>query len=370
MSAAIHIDTAMHTAPVLMLLGSDGVGGIERRLSILAAGLAARGIQCEFVALTSSSAERGLLAAHNVQVLDADRGRSPWRSIRRWWRLRRRLSATPYRAVLAFGHHANALACVAAIGTGHRVVISEIVSPFTARRRWWNRTAMRVYRLADLLVVQTQRLADDLRRMSPMPDALAIIANPIHPEALSPPPTAQRSRVIVGLGRLVKHKRYHDLVEAFARVASRHPDWRVLIMGDGPERTRLMARVHELGLSDRITFPGWVAAPWAQLREASVLVHCADIEGFGNTLIEAQGTGCAVIASDCPYGPREILHDGLTGRLYPVGDLDALTQQLDEVLGNDALRHELALAGYAATAAYDVDGITDQWVDALQPRTR
>lgn len=351
---------------LLLLIGSDGVGGIERRLSILADALEARGVRCEFVALTSSLAARGLLAHREVRVLDAERGRSPWRSARRWSRLRALLSATRYHAVLSFGHHANALAVLAAVGTGQRVIISEIVSPFTARRRRWNRTVMQAYRLADTLVLQTQRLADEMRQQSPVPRALVVIPNPVHPDAASPPPTPGRPRVIVGLGRLVRHKRYGDLLDAFARLASRHPEWRLVIMGDGPERGPLIAQARALGLADRVSLPGAVAAPWPQLRGAAVLVHCAESEGFCNTILEALSTGCAVIASDCPYGPREILQNGALGVLYPVGDVHTLTRHLEELLSDHARREALAHAGHAAMTHYNVATITDRWMDILQ----
>ncbi len=365
--------TRLPTAPVhaeaprlLMLIFADGVGGMERRVSMLADALEVRGVRCEFVALRSSSAARGFLAHREVRVLDAERGRSPWLSVRRWSRLRTLLRATTYHAVLSFGQHANALACVAAIGTGQRVVINEIGNPFLARRRRWNRTVMHAYRLADMLVLQTQRLADEMRQQLPVPGTMAVLPNPVHPDAASPPPAPGRPRVIVGLGRLVRNKRYGDLLEAFARLASQHPDWRLVIMGDGPERVSLIARAQALGLADRVSLPGVVPAPWPQLRAASVLVHCSEHEGFCNTILEALSTGCAVIASDSLYGTREILQEGALGVLYPVGDVDALTRHLEQLLSDHARRDALAQAGHAEMTQYSVAAIADQWMATLQ----
>ena len=109
-----------------------------------------------------------------------------------------------------------------------------------------------------------------------------------------------------------------------------------------------------------------VPAPWPQLRAASVLVHCSEHEGFCNAILEALSTGCAVIASDSLYGTREILQEGALGMLYPVGDVDALTRHLEQLLSDHARRDALAQAGHAEMTQYSVAAIADQWMASLQ----
>ncbi|GAB1343717.1 glycosyltransferase [Gemmatimonas sp.] len=356
---------------VLLLFGSDGIGGIERRLSILLEAFEAEGYACTLAALTASSAVTGLLSHRDITVLDPVRSRSWWRSARRAWRLRDLIRQRDVDVVLAFGRFANALAAVSAAGLGRHVVLSEIVSPFTARRRRWNRTMMQTYRLADALVLQTERFAADIAHL-PVPKRCVVIPNPLSPAALQTAPAhvaGPRASRIVAAGRLVKHKRYHDLIEAFGRLAADFPEWDLEICGDGPERSALLAQVERHGLAHRVQLPGHVLEPWQHMRQAAIVAHCAEIEGFCNTLIEALMAGCAVVTSDCPYGPREIVGtDG--GLLYPPGDVDALAAQLRRLMRDDALRLSLASSGRASLGRFDVDRVAGQWFDEMARGTR
>lgn len=360
-------DAAAEPHPrVLLLFGSDGIGGIERRLSILLEAFEAEGYACTLAALTASSAATGLLAHRDITVLDPVRSRSWWRSARRVWRLRHLLRSRDIDVVLAFGHFANALAAVSAAGLGRYVVLSEIVSPFTARRRRWNRTIMHTYRLADSLVLQTERLASDIAQL-PIPGRLTVIPNPLSPAARHAVPAAgapPRADRIVAAGRLVSHKRYHDLIDAFARVAAEFPEWEVEICGDGPERSALQAQAERYGLAHRVYLRGHVLEPWRHMQQAAIVAHCAEIEGFCNTLTEALLAGCAVVTSDCPYGPREIVGaDG--GLLYPPGDVDALAAQLRRLMLDESLRLSLAASGRASLARFEVDRVARQWFDEM-----
>jgi glycosyltransferase involved in cell wall biosynthesis len=351
---------------VLLLFGSDGVGGIERRLSILLEAFEAEGYVCTLAALTASSAATGLLRHRSISVLDPVRSRAPWRSARRAWRLRQLIRDRDIDVVLAFGRFANALAAVSAAGLERYVVLSEIVSPFTTRRRRWNRTIMHTYRLADSLVLQTERLASDIVQL-PTPARRLVIPNPLSPAALlaaRPAGSGPRATRIVAAGRLVPHKRYHDLIDAFARLAADFPEWDVEICGDGPERAALQAQIERMGLAHRVHLRGHVLEPWRHMQQASIVAHCAEIEGFCNTLIEALVAGCAVVSSDCPYGPREIVGAN-GGLLYPPRDVDALTTQLRRLMLDEPLRQSLAASGHASLTRFDVDRVAHQWFDEM-----
>lgn len=351
---------------IVLLIHRADIGGVERRLSILADAFEAAGVRCTFVAVSGASSVVGQLSHRQIVALDPTRSRTFWRNLRRWWRLRRLLAQGSHDALLTFGHHANALGACAAAGTGVRVIMSEVLSPFVRHRRWWNRTVMRSYSLADVLVVQTQRLANDLRHRLPQPKQVVVIPNPLHPSTITDTPDDARHKVILGLGRLVPQKRYQDLIAAFARIAPDFPEWRVRIIGSGTELPALRDLAMQLGIASRVDLPGATINPWPELRSASVLVHCAAFEGFCNTIIEGLASGCAVIASDCPYGPREILANG-EGLLYPVGDIDALAHHLRHLLGNETSRAALARVGHASVGRFSLDANVRQWLSLIRP---
>jgi glycosyltransferase involved in cell wall biosynthesis len=117
------------------------------------------------------------------------------------------------------------------------------------------------------------------------------------------------------------------LLDAFARLP-RARDLHLLILGEGPERAALLRRAEALGLSERVFLPGFVPNPQAYLRRARVFALSSRNEGFPGALIEAMEAGAAIVSTDCPFGPREILDGGRFGELVPVGDSGALAAAL------------------------------------------
>ena len=154
------------------------------------------------------------------------------------------------------------------------------------------------------------------------------------------------------LGRYDEPRKGMDvLVRALPAVLRRVPDLRLQIMGDGDER-RLRSR---LPPGSDVEFLGRVD----EHRKAEVLaaadVYCAPNiggESFGMVLTEAMAAGTAVVASDLDAF-RRVLRDGECGRLFPVGDPEALASALVEVLGDDTVRRDLCRSGREAVAAYD-----------------
>ncbi|UIY28919.1 glycosyltransferase [Neorhizobium galegae] len=103
---------------------------------------------------------------------------------------------------------------------------------------------------------------------------------------------------------------------------------RLTIVGEGDERGNLEALIEALNLSQDVSLPGHNPDPLSILSQASLFVSSSSHEGLGNALIEAMACGVPVVATDAPYGPREILQGGRLGRLVPVGDATALAQAM------------------------------------------
>jgi glycosyltransferase involved in cell wall biosynthesis len=168
-----------------------------------------------------------------------------------------------------------------------------------------------------------------------------------------PAPVAGRAYVLA-LGALDPRKGLTGLVRAFGAVAGRRADARLVLAGpDGPDRPAVeaavaalppdrRARVHLLGTVDDAT-------RLALLRGAAVLAYPSLDEGFGFPVLEAMAAGVAVVASTAGALPEVT---GGAARLVPVGDDDALSAALAELLGDDAARTALAAAGTAQAATF------------------
>lgn len=165
-------------------------------------------------------------------------------------------------------------------------------------------------------------------------------------------PSALDAPLVVAAGRLVPVKRYDLLVEAFAKVTAVHPEWRLRIYGQGPERTRLRAAVDALGLNDHVFLMGPCATLESEWAKASVAAVSSEWESFGMTILEAMHAGVPVVATDCPHGPGEIITDGRDGLLVPPGDADALAGGLLRLIEDPDLRTRLGAAGPAAVRPY------------------
>jgi glycosyltransferase involved in cell wall biosynthesis len=130
--------------------------------------------------------------------------------------------------------------------------------------------------------------------------------------------TGKDRPVFVTAGRLVEMKDHRTLLRAFAIHLRRHRA-RLMLLGRGPMLTELRALARTLGIAEHVAFEGFVANPLPYMRAADGFVLSSRSEGFGNDLVEAMGCGTPVAATDCPYGPADILGHGKFGILVPPG---------------------------------------------------
>jgi len=159
--------------------------------------------------------------------------------------------------------------------------------------------------------------------------------------------------VIVTAGRLVKQKDHATLLRAFARVRSIH-DARMVIFGEGPERSALERLAHELGIADAVDMPGFERRVLPALRAADLFVLASRWEGMPGALIQAMACGTPVVSTDCASGPAELLAGGLWGRLVPIGDPAAMAAALvDGIEGRVPPPPDEAVQRYHVTDAVD-----------------
>ncbi len=175
----------------------------------------------------------------------------------------------------------------------------------------------------------------------------------LHLGADVPPPTPKGSRSgppsLVTVGHLVARKRQADVLRALAVLGPRHPQLRYMIIGDGPERGALEALARRLEVSDRVEFLGQLepAEALARARTATLFVMPSTEEAFGVAYVEAMAAGIPAIGCRGEPGPEEIAAAGDGLVLVPPGDIERLTQRIDELL-SDAQR--LREAGQRARA--------------------
>ncbi|GAA4790095.1 glycosyltransferase family 4 protein [Streptomyces ziwulingensis] len=206
------------------------------------------------------------------------------------------------------------------------------------------RTALRrAYRRLDVLTTVTEADAAAYRRKMRLPGVrVQALPNSVPDPVL--PAADGSAKLVVAAGRLVPVKRYDLLIEAFAQVAAAHPDWHLRIYGRGEEHDRLRELIERLALSGNVSLMGAAAPMEAEWVKGSIGAAASNFEPFGMTLVEAMRCGLPVVSTDCPYGPGEIIRDGVDGRLVPVGDAAAFGAALLELVGDDERRRAMGRA--------------------------
>lgn len=166
--------------------------------------------------------------------------------------------------------------------------------------------------------------------------------------------------VILGVGRLAPEKRFDTLVQAFAALKGRVKA-RLVIVGEGPLRGELADLARRMGVADDVALVGFQDNPFAYMRRSTVLVLSSSFEGFGNVLVEAMACGLPVIATDCPTGPGEIIHDGRNGLLVPVGDPIAMGHAICRVLTEQGLRERLIRGGLERAEFFSIERTAQEY---------
>jgi glycosyltransferase involved in cell wall biosynthesis len=334
------------SVPITLFLPTLGGGGAQRVMLAFADLLAARGWDVELV-VADASGPLSDVAGRVARVVDLG-ARS---TIAALPRLVRRLRSRPGGLLVATLDHANVVALVAArlAANGTRVAVrsANTTSVVSARATGADRVvyaaARRLFPSADALLAPSAATARDLEGWLGLPDgAVHTVANPVVDgqvlRAWDRPPThpwfdAGMPPVVVGVGRLVPHKGFLQLLDAFA-TARAATGARLVLLGDGPQRPELERRAHDLGIADAVDLPGFQVDPFPLMARAHVFVSTSDVEGLPGAVIQALACGTKVVAVDSPGGVAEVLDGGRFGDLVPAGDATALAAAIARALAD------------------------------------
>ncbi len=302
--------------------------------------------------------------------------RRPWLALRnnlRWVRhLRQEIRASQPDVVISFIHRMNMLTLLAGSGLRVPVLVSERsdvrkhrIGPF------WSTLRRLLYPKAHAVVVQS----DAMRRWAEMivrKDRVYIIPNPVAPPAASLADTVSSppGPWVVAMGRLGFEKGFDLLLRAFEKCAAEHPDWSLVILGEGEERGRLTELATKLEIEDRVRMPGVVREPVAVLRGAGMFVLPSRYEGFPNALLEAMACGTPVVSFDCPSGPAEIVRDGVDGVLVSPEDVDELALAMRRMMSDESERERLASRAPEVLQRFGVEKVMETWERVIEDVSR
>jgi GalNAc-alpha-(1->4)-GalNAc-alpha-(1->3)-diNAcBac-PP-undecaprenol alpha-1,4-N-acetyl-D-galactosaminyltransferase len=363
-------------APIRLFLicSSLKAGGAERVLVTLANAWAAYGHEVTLVTTFSMGGEDFYsLHARVVRVRLTDITGISSRSLRSQWArflaLRRLLAEQRPDVAIAFMEHTAVVTLMAAFGLDLRVIACERTDPTQhSIGRLWRWLRQWSYPRAAAVTVQTDAVKESFGRMI-TGISLKVVPNPVPVELMARPARpggdTQGRRRIVAMGRLGPEKGFDMLIEAFASVASQNAEWDLWIWGEGTERGPLEARVASSGLTGRVFMPGQTRSPWNELEKAEFVVLSSRFEGLPNVMLEAMALGRAVVAFDCPSGPRELSREGRDAVLVPKNDVGALAGAMGRLMVDEGERRRIGQAALSVCERYSLESVLTIWDDVL-----
>jgi glycosyltransferase involved in cell wall biosynthesis len=347
--------------PVALVITDLDVGGAERMLVALATRLDRRRWRPSVICLDRAGplAEALRGAGLEIDCLAV----SPRRPLRALARLARALRRRAPRLVQSFLFHANVASRLAAPLAAFPGPVPWVVGGLRVaeHQKRWHRTLDRLTARLSAGAVCVSRGVERFSRevVGIAPDRLTVIVNgvdlapldraePLPRGALGVPDGAH---LALSIGRLDVQKGLPDLLDAAGWVIARRPDWHLVLVGDGPERAWLLARIAARpALAGRVHWLGRRGDVPALLVAADVLVLASLWEGMPNVVLEAMAARRAVVAT-AVEGSEDLVTPGQTGWLVPPRDPSALGRALLEAAGDPDRCRRYGAAGRARVEA-------------------
>jgi glycosyltransferase involved in cell wall biosynthesis len=352
---------------IALVLQTLGKGGAERVASLLSQAFAQAGHEVHVLLWERviHYPYAGQLTLLNTPATPSLLGKLV-NLVKRAWLLRRWYQQEKPDLVISLMETANipvALARIPAVISVHLDPRFELASYQRWLMRW-------LYPLSHLRarVAVSHGIAQVLTEQFHIPN-WQVIANPVDLADIAIQQQADRlpaclppdQDYLLGIGRLHPQKGFDLLIRGYAQspLCRQKP---LVILGEGEGRASLEALVAELDLADWVHLPGWSDNPFPWFAKAWAFVMSSRSEGLGNTLIEAMACGCACIAADCDFGPRDILTHEQNGLLVATESATALSDALTRLWQDPELYQRLQVFGKHRAADFEVSKIAQAWL--------
>ena len=178
----------------------------------------------------------------------------------------------------------------------------------------------------------------------------------------------QRSMITQGDEKIITHvsnfrkvKRIDDVIEVFYRI-QKSVSAKLIMVGEGPERAKAIARCETLGIMDKVTFPGKSNQVYEILCYSDLFILPSETESFGLAALEAMMMRVPVISTNVG-GLHEVNVDGESGYLFELGDVSGMAEKSIDLLSNEALLNQFKAKAFDLAKRYDIDAVVAQYID-------
>jgi len=253
----------------------------------------------------------------------------------------------------------------------HTLCHSEKMDEVGLLRRLYIWSLKRSIRKAGAVVALTEGDANDWKDYN---DNVHVIPNVVHlndqgDKSLIPflGKDIKRPVPLIYVGRFSKQKDIDSLLRIWAIIHQQYPDWRLDIYGEGELKEHYLSIIHKMNANINVYEP--TADIMEVYREHSILLLTSLYEPFGLVLPEAMSCGLPVVAFDCPFGPADIITDGVDGYLIEDRDVELFAQRVGQLISDYDLRVKMGKAGIASSKRYQASRIMPQWIQLFEQLT-
>lgn len=194
-----------------------------------------------------------------------------------------------------------------------------------------------------------------------------VIPNPFIPSSDIQPYKGKHEKTIVSAGRFTWQKGYDILIKAFTKVYSKHPDYTLVLYGEGPLLSEYKSLCQQLGITEAVKFPGYATNVMEAIRKEGIFVLSSRYEGIPNSLIEAMTMKLPVVTTDCtPGGAAFLTKNGELGILVPIDDVEAIADAINNLIENEDLYATLTEKSSSVLDDLQPSKISRIWIDSFK----
>ena len=243
-----------------------------------------------------------------------------------------------------------------------KVIMAERNFPDKPMDSYLKHLRDKCYKKCDILVCQTQCQVEYFDKKTQR--KAVVINNPVKQD-LPDKFTCERRKVIVNYCGFKTHKNIPLLLKACSYVFKKYPEYSLELYGYG-EVDYIKSFVTRLNITDKVKFSPFLSDIHEKVKDAFCFCMTSDYEGMPNALAEAMVIGLPVISTDClGGGARELIQDGVNGRLVPVNDEQAVANAIMDYIEHPDIAEKFAIKGVEIKDRLSIDKISKQWLELI-----
>ena len=347
---------------VIFVTNFLGNGGAARVITVIANYLVEKNYQVEIVSFLDGKDRYKINKNIKYNVIKCKSKNNKLLKIERIFKLREIIKQNKDAVIISFEYFVNMQTIIAKLFLKNKLIISERNDPARVGN---NKKHLRnfLYRFADILVCQT----NDAKNYFPkfIQKKAEVILNPIKND-LPEPWTGRRNKEIVNFCRLEKQKNLPLLIDAFEMVYKKHPDYKLVIYGDGVEENNLINYINSREMNSCVFLKHFEQNIHEKILKCAMFVSSSDYEGLSNSMLEAMAIGLPTIVTDCPCGgARMVIENNENGILVSTNDKEQLCAAIEKVLEDNVFAKKLSNNGKIVKQRLDKNKICMMWENLI-----